>query len=405
MKSFIYLLLILGFGAAGYFLWSRWQLQEASLESRQRLTTTEVERLDINFSVSAAGEISPAEQVSVRPEINGKVATLPVDIGDRIKKGDTLFTLDDQELRNQRDVNRTEVDRANLQLDQAQRTWERSKRLFEGNLISVEEMDNFKTQYDLAKNTRDRSERDLAVVEERLTKTKIPAPFDCTVLARPISVGQAVSGSGGVSGGTEVLAIADLNKMIIQAHINQADVTRLQANQEVEVQVEAIPGLTVTGKVERIAPQATIRNNIKGFLSRILLQSVDPRVRPGMTANIKIPVETVQNVLAVPLSAVFTEYDQETGQMERYVYVKASGKYERRPVQVGLSDFFHAEVQSGLTEGEIVCLEQPPLELLPPGEKPTRGKPNGVNTANGRPGIRAPAEGPRPATKPRSPNS
>ena len=92
--------------------------------------------------------------------------------------------------------------------------------------------------------------RTISILEdERLTKTKITAPFDCTVLSRPVSVGQAVSGSAGVGGGTEVLAIADLNEMIIQAHINQADVTRLKVNQKVSVQVEAVPGLVVSGQI------------------------------------------------------------------------------------------------------------------------------------------------------------
>src|SRR5687768_7104690 len=186
------------------------------------------------------------------------------------------------------------------------------------------------------------------MLEERLGKTKIAAPFDCTVLTRPVSIGQAVSGSGGFNSGTEVLSIADLNNLVINAHINQADIIRLRQDQEVDVQIEAVAGLSVTGKVERIAPQATIRNNIKGFAVRILLQDADKRIRPGMTANIKIPVASADNVVAVPLAAVFTERDPETYKTERYVYIKNGEGYERRPVQIGVSDFFYAEVQSGL---------------------------------------------------------
>ena len=179
-------------------------------------------------------------------------------------------------------------------------------------------------------------------------------------------MGQAVSGSGGFNSGTEVLTIADLNEMIINAHINQADVTRLHVDQEVEVQIEAVAGLTVTGRVERIAPQATLKNNIKGFAVRILLKDIDEQVRPGMTANIKVPVASVEDVLAVPLAAVFTEKNPETGMAERFVYVKKRKAYERRPVQIGISDFFFAEIQSGLSPGEVVCLELPPGETASP---------------------------------------
>src|SRR5436305_1232537 len=81
---------------------------------------------------------------------------------------------------------------------------------------------------DLAKNKLEISQKSLEQVDDKLLKTKILAPFDCTVLTRPVSVGQAVSGSSGVNSGTEVLTIANLTDMLITAHINQADVTRLK---------------------------------------------------------------------------------------------------------------------------------------------------------------------------------
>ncbi|HET6409134.1 MAG TPA: efflux RND transporter periplasmic adaptor subunit, partial [Chthoniobacteraceae bacterium] len=203
-------------------------------------------------------------------------------------------------------------------------------------------------------------QRELAIIDERLTKTKIQAPFDCTILTRPVSMGQAVSGSGGFNSGTEVLTIADLNNLVINAHINQADITRLRNDQEVDVAVEAVAGLNVVGRVERIAPQATIRNNIKGFAVRIFLKDVDKRIRPGMTANIKIPVASADNVVSVPLAGVFSERDPQTYKTERFVYVQnEAGGFERRSVTIGVSDFFFAEVQEGLEPGEIISLEPP----------------------------------------------
>jgi len=364
MKNLILILLLGVLGAGSYWAWTQWQLQDGAAPQAQQLQTAPVERRTIHFSVSAAGEIGPAEQVSVRPEINGKIDTMPVDIGDRVSKGQVLFTLDDQELRNQRDARKVEVDRANLQLEQAQRNYDRSQRLYKDALISLEENENFRTEFELAQNALDRAQKELDVLEEGLRKTQIMAPFDCTVLDRPVSIGQAVSGSGGVGGGTEVLVIADLNKMIIQAHINQADITRLKVNQQVEVVIEALPGLHLSGEVERLAPQATIKNNIKGYLARIMLRDVGSSVLPGMTANIKIPVDTAEDVLAVPLAAVFTEHDRETGLSQRFVYVPGNHGYQRRPVQIGLADYFHAEIQSGLAETDKVCLEQPPANLI-----------------------------------------
>jgi HlyD family secretion protein len=388
MKKVLVLLIIAALGCGGFYGWQRWQKAKLAAAGPDRLTTAIAELRNISFAVNAAGEISPAEQVSVRPEINGKIELLPVDVGDIVKKGDLLFKLDDKELQQQRASNLTDIERAKLELQKAERDYKRAQELLGEKLISQELYDNTKTSFELAKVSVDRSQRDMAILEERLTKTEVRAPFDCTVLTRPVSMGQAVSGSGGFNSGTEVLTIADLNSMIINAQVNQADVPRLRVNQTVEVAVEAVAGLKVTGEVERISPQATIKNNIKGYPARILLKNVDPRVRPGMTANVKIPVASAANVTSVPLGAVFTERNPDTQEMERYVYVQQDDKFDRRNVKVGISDFFFAEIQEGLTAGTVVALEIPKEEIErkarelahngPPGASP-KGASGGTN--------------------------
>jgi len=362
MKKLIVLIVILGVAVGGYYGWKNWQRTNGASATPEHPTTAVVELRSINFSVNAAGEIAPAEQVSVRPEINGKVDVLPVDLGDRIKKGDLLFKLDDKELQQERASNLTDIEKAKLNVEKAERDYKRAQQLLADKLISQETYDDTKTTYDLAKNALESSQRALAIIDAHLTFTEVRAPFDCTVLTRPVSMGQAVSGSDGFNGGTEVLTIADLNNMIINAQVNQADVPRLKVGETVEVAVEAVPGLQATGIVERVSPQAIIKNNIKGYPARIVLKHVDERIRPGMTANVKIPVASASNVTAVPLPAVFTEKNPDTGQMERYVYVQQGDNFEKRNVKVGVSDFECAEIQEGLKAGELVSLELPKEE-------------------------------------------
>ena len=381
MRTWIGLILIMALGAGGYFGWRQWQKNQLASAGPARPTTAVAELRDISFAVNAAGEIAPAEQVSVRPEINGLLLTLPVDIGDRVKKDQLLFKLDDSELQQQRASNVTDIEKAKLGVEKADRDYQRAKQLLSEKLISQEVYDDTKTAYDLAKNSLESAQKVLAITEERLTKTEVRAPFDCTVLTRPVSIGQAVSGSGGFNSGTEVLTIADLNSMIINAQVNQADVPRLKVGEAVQVTVEAVAGLLVTGVVERLSPQATIRNNIKGYPARIALKNVDPRVRPGMTANVKIPVASADQVTAVPLSAVFTERNPETGQMERYVYVVQDDRLDRRNVTVGVSDYFYAEIQEGLKPGEVVSLELPKDELEKKSQQLAIQKPNGEQGA------------------------
>jgi len=197
-------------------------------------------------------------------------------------------------------------------------------------------------------------------------------------------MGQAVSGSGGFNSGTEVLTIADLNSMVINAQVNQADVPRLKANEPVEVTVEAVAGLQIAGVVERISPQAIIKNNIKGYPARIVLTNVDLRVRPGMTANVKIPVASADNVTAVPLAAVFTEKNPDTDEMERFVYLQQGESFEKRNVKVGVADYFYAEIQEGLSPGDVVSLELPKEEREKKARQLARQRTHGAT--NGPPG-------------------
>src|SRR5437667_7341385 len=261
MKKWIILAVVLAGGAWGFQKWRTSLPGTNSSASVAHPTTAAAETRDIHFAVSAAGEIGPADQVSVRPEINGKILTLPVDIGDRVKKDSVLFTLDDQDLQTERSSKLIEIEAAKLQLEKAKRDYERSKQLYADKLISQELFEDTKTQYELARNAYERTEKALQLLDYQLTKTKILAPFDCTVLTRPVSVGQAVSGSGGFNSGTEGLTIADLHSMVINAQVNQADVPRLKPNEVVEVTIETVPGLKINGTVERISPQANIKNN------------------------------------------------------------------------------------------------------------------------------------------------
>lgn len=382
MKNWIIIIVLI---AGGWFGYQQYQKKNGGSDNpaadlSQRKKTAVVKKGDIEFSVTVAGEITPAEQVSVRPEVNGRIKELPVDIGDRVKQGELLFTLDDRDIQIEIESRETEIQSAQLQLDKAKRDYERDAKLFDEKLISKEVFDNSRTTYELAQNAIERAQKNMDLVTDRLSRTRILAPFDCTILTRPVSVGQAVSGSGGFNSGTEVLTIANLSRMIINAHVNQADVIHLKPDLEVEIKVEAVAGLTIKGEVERIAPQATIRQNIKGFETRILLTDVDPRVQPGMTANITIPVTSATDVLSVPLAAVFTE-EKSNG---RYVYRTKGDKFEKVTVQIGVSDYFNAEVLSGLSEGDEVAVEMPDETKI-------------IGNENGGPGQQGGKPGPRPS--------
>src|ERR1051325_7967366 len=133
MKNWIIIIAVLGTGFGGYSVWN-WQKAHQAPASPARPTTATIELRNINFVVTAAGDIGPDGQVSVRPEINGRIAELPVDIGDQVTKGALLCKLDDRDLQTERDAQVTQIQGAQLQVEKAARNYERTKRLFESKL-------------------------------------------------------------------------------------------------------------------------------------------------------------------------------------------------------------------------------------------------------------------------------
>src|SRR5437867_5429696 len=154
-------------GVGGFFLWQKTPSNDLANRAVARPTTAAVEVRDILFAVNAAGDIGPADQVSVRPEVNGRIAELPVDIGDQVKKDALLCRLDDRDLQIERASRLQEIDGARLQLQKASRNFNRSKNLFADRLISAEVYEDSKTEYDLATNSLERAQSALRLVDDR----------------------------------------------------------------------------------------------------------------------------------------------------------------------------------------------------------------------------------------------
>ncbi len=312
-----------------------------------------VKRRTIDSVVEAIGEVHPANQVQVKSEVSGRVQTVDVITGQLVKRGTLLATLDDTDLLTEKSAAQTEIDGAQLRLDKAQRDFDRQRDLHREKLVSQEVFDSARTTLDLARNEIEKSQRRLQIVEDKLSKVRILAPFDGTVLNVAVSKGQVVSGATGVAQGTDLMSFADLNEMVIRAHVNQVDAAKVQPDQVAQITVDSLPGTQLAGKVTLVAPQATMKNNIKGFTVDVLITESDPRLRPGMNANLKFPVARVEKAIAVPISAVFLE------EREKVVYLRSPNGPQRRVVTVGIADFRHCQILDGVADGDTVLLRRP----------------------------------------------
>jgi len=338
-------------GVAAWFIFAGDSAGKKNDEVPADLVAQAVRR-DIETKLLLTGEISPAFSVEVKSEISGKVKELHVSTGEFVERGAPLVTIDDTDLMTERQGAKTEVQGARLEVDKRRGNYERAKSLFEEKLISKEVFSNLQSDLLIAENSFVRAQARLQTVDDKLSKTRIMAPATGTVLSVPVTEGQVVVGATSVNNGTVLLSFADLKRLMIDTHVNQMDINNLKIGDYLYIQMQGEEE-PVRAKVEFIAPVASVKNNIKGFAVQGFIESNDPRLRPGMSLSLELPVAHAKEAISVPIAAVFTD------QNEKVVYVRSGGELQRRTVRVGLSNFSFAEITDGLEEGEEILLIQP----------------------------------------------
>jgi HlyD family secretion protein len=207
------------------------------------------------------------------------------------------------------------------------------------------------------------SENDAAVYEARaanlrdkLTKTIIRSPHDGTLLLRDLTEGQLVTSAAAQSGGTLLGEVADLSALMVRTNINEIDVARLKLGDAARVRVDSLRNMMLNGEIKRIA---TIANESVGDRTRVfpvdvVVDETDPRLRPGMSATVMFTLAHVENVTAVPLSAVFSNADS-----VRYVFLRKGEGFEVRGIDIGIADTRRVQILSGLASGDEVALMRP----------------------------------------------
>jgi RND family efflux transporter MFP subunit len=338
--------------------WSGWLgLPDSGRRESGPLTATAT-RDAVESKLMLSGEVTPAFQVEVRPEVGGKVKKIHVVPGQHVSAGDLLVTIDDTDLLNEKASAETEIDGARIEVAKTRGNYDRANSLFKEKLISKEVFANLEADFKISENMLEKAGRKLQTVNDRLSKTRVLAPADGTILDVNVNEGQVVVGAASVNSGTVLLLFADLTRLLINAHVNQLDAARLSVGQEMAIRFADEEAGNMIARIEFIAPVATVKNNIKGFEVQALIGENAGRLKPGMSVSMDVPVGRADQVVTVPVSAVFKEKDG------KVVYVRKGDGIERRKVAVGLTDMSRAEIKSGLDEGEEILLVEPPAAPL-----------------------------------------
>ena len=276
----------------------------------------------------ATASLDPDKQAEILARVAGVVETVVAEEGDRVARGQVLLHIEDDEYRH-----RTTMSRVDLEKQQARLA--RAEKIFAEGLSSAEDFDAIRTDTASAAAA-------LELAELELGYTDVRAPFAGHVVERFVDQGQTVAN------GTPLYALADMHRLLARVFIPAKEFRSIRPDQPVQLVVTST-GDRLTGRIDLVNPlvdpeSGTIKVTVE-------ITDYPPTTRPGDFVEVSIVTDSHADSLLVPRVAVVTERGQSS------VYVVADGTAEQRPVEVGFEDDAHAEILTGLSDGESVVVQ------------------------------------------------
>jgi membrane fusion protein (multidrug efflux system) len=297
--------------------------------------------------LTGSGYVNADAVVIVGTTIPGRVRNIAVDKGDRVKKGQLLVQLEDDELRAE-----LGVQHANLARDS--RNLARQEQLAKSQATTQQAVDDMRSAVEA-----DRAA--IQLIEAKLKQTRLQSPIDGKVIERMVEPGDIVSPMVGGMGG--VVKLADLRKTVVEVDVNEADIGKLKLNQPADVRLDAFPDRPYEAK---LAEFAQVADKAKATVQvKVMLSNPDDDVRPGM--NAKVTFRPLAG-MAEPERLLMPKKALVGGQS--FVYTVRDGHVWRKDVQtrpLSGRDADMVEVLSGLAEGETVVVSG--QDKLQPGQK------------------------------------
>jgi len=272
-----------------------------------------VQKAPLAVTVEATGTAQPPLVVEVKSRASGELLALHAETGDYVQKGFLLAQVDPRDARNAVDQARAELTAARARLQLSSATLQRAQSMLKDQVITQQEYDADKAQAEADQSATSIAQTNYDLAAQKLGDPTIEAPISGTIIQKDVEAGQIIaSASQTVSGGTTLFTMADLSTMQIKAEVDETDIGRVQAGQQALVTVEAYPGRTFRGTVEKIEPQAIVDQNVTMFDVLVDLDNRQGLIKPGMNADVQIQVEHLEDAVVVPNDAVVSPKDAAT---------------------------------------------------------------------------------------------
>ena len=343
----ILLLIVIVFGGSMYYLYQK------NAEDPVVYQTETPSKQTIVKKAVATGSILPLEEVLIKPNISGVIEEIYVEGGDYVKSGDLLAKI--KVVPNLSALNDTKnaIDEAKISLDDQKRNYERQSTLYGKGVISKTDLERAEVSYDQAKQAYAAANKRYDIVKTGTTSglsssanTMIRATVSGMVLEVPVEVGNQVIESNTFNEGTTIAAIADVDKMIFEGKVDESEVGKIKEDLPLEITVGAIENRVFDAVLDYIAPKGKEENGAIQFEIKGTLKKNDTVfIRAGLSANASIILARADSVLAVKEALV--QFDDDS--KKPFVEVEtADQKFERKDVELGVSDGIFVEVKSGI---------------------------------------------------------
>ena len=367
-KTVIALVVIVAvFGAALFYLWQKNQ------EDPINYTTEEPTEQTIVVKTVATGSIVPKEEILIKPNISGVIEEVFIQAGEYVKQGDLIAQIrvipnvsSLTSAKNNIASNQTALQTAKINLETQQANYDRQKALFEKGVISANDFEGVKNSYLQTKQSVEQARINVNSANQNydiiktgttsglgnIAQTQVRATVSGMVLDVPVKAGNQVIEANNFNEGTSIASLADVKQMIFEGKVDESEVGKIKEGLPLEITVGAIEDKKFDAVLDYIAPKGVAENGAIQFEIKGSLKKMDSTfIRAGLSANASIILDKAENVLAIKEALV--QYDEKT--KKPYVEVEIGDqKFERKDVELGISDGIFVEVKSGITKSDKI---------------------------------------------------
>jgi len=348
MKRFIKVLFIILL--VGGLIFTLYYLFNKSKSKPTIYTTEKAHYTDIINKTLATGSVIPRNEIEVKPQLSGIIDEMYVEAGQKVKKGDLIAKI--KVIPNMASLQNAEsrVERAKINVKNAQQDYQRNKPLVDDGVISSQEFQQIQFTLDNSKEELKSAEENLKIVRDGVSSkrgvsnTLIRSTISGMILDVPVEVGYSVIEANNFNAGTTIAFVADMNEMIFEGNVDESEVGKLKIGMELVLTLGAVQNKELKAKLEHIAPKGKEDQGAIQFEIRAAIENTeDIFIRAGYSANADIVLERQENTLAVAESLVKYE--------DGKAYVEIEGEpqqFTKTFVDLGLSDGINVQVLNGV---------------------------------------------------------